>query len=469
MAVQLTYTGTPFAEQIKQQGFKAGNPTGGFSTRLADLFQRGPKTFTTPNIGVASLYGKTIPVVSSMSNLRLPSGAIPGKTFLESLKNLGGTRFGTEVIQTPKQATKGMDLASKLGTKYTGPTAAKLLAGKTVSGFGGVTPSLASKALNFTKASLFNPFGLALGAGQGIGFLADQATRAMNTPEAYEFITNVTKNDPFAFDETNMDVGNIFTQQALLNNPENKQLQELVAQGGGYNIPGITDRTTESLPPDVVLNEFDNITNTGVNQDRRGIIDLIKSGGQKVLDFAAPIAKDVAGRSIASQALGKAGFMVGGIPGALAGMIFGGAKGGDLFDAPYIGGVTTFDPITGELISGEELDKLNARGGYYTDVARAARRRDRSIANMRARRDAGLTYGANRLKELEEQAAKEEAARQAEFDRIMSSEQSQQDFYDSLNEGRGATSTAESRATAGDAPGYSGPSPFAKGGIVGLL
>ena len=44
-----------------------------------------------------------------------------------------------------------------------------------------------------------------------------------------------------------------------------------------------------------------------------------------------------------------------------------------------------------------------------------------------------------------------------------------EDFYDSLNEGRGATSTAESRATAGDAPGYSGPSPFAKGGIVGLL
>jgi hypothetical protein len=242
MAVQLTYTGTPFADQIRQQGFTAGKPTGGFGLRFADLFQRGPKTFTTPNLGVASLYGKTIPVASSTANLRLPSGAIPGKTFLESLKNIGGTKFGTEVIQTPKQATKGMDLASKLGTKYTGPTAAKLLAGKTVSGFGGVTPSLASKALGFTRGALFNPFGLAVGAGQGIGFLADQATKAMNTPEAYEFITNVTKNDPFAFDETNMDVGNIYTQQALLNNPENKELQELVAQGGGYNIPGITDR-----------------------------------------------------------------------------------------------------------------------------------------------------------------------------------------------------------------------------------
>ena len=137
MAVQLTYTGTPFADQIKQQGFKAGKTTGGFGLRFADLFQRGPKTFTTPNLGVASLYGKTIPVVSSMSNLRLPSGAIPGKTFLESLKNLGGTRFGTEVIQTPKQAIKGMDFASKLGTKYTGSRARDLLAGKTVTGLGG--------------------------------------------------------------------------------------------------------------------------------------------------------------------------------------------------------------------------------------------------------------------------------------------------------------------------------------------
>ena len=280
MAVQLTYTGTPFAEQIKQQGFKAGNPTGGFRTRLADLFQRGPKTFTTPNLGVASLYGKTIPVVSSTANLRLPSGAIPGKTFLESLKNIGGTKFGTEVIQTPKQATKGMDFASKLGTKYTGSRAKDLLAGRTVSGLGGVTPSLASKALGVTRAALFSPFGLAFGAGQGIGFLADRATRAMNTPQAYEFITNVTKNDPFAFDETNMDVGNIFTQQALLNNPENKQLQELVAQGGGYNIPGITDRGGIIDATPIFASEDIAARNVGVPQDNRftGIMRNIARG-----------------------------------------------------------------------------------------------------------------------------------------------------------------------------------------------
>ena len=262
-------------------------------------------------------------------------------------------------------------------------------------------------------------------------------------------------DEAFQLGQSELGLGEFFTDQDF-------------NQGYVSSAPGITNTSVaNNLDPNVVAatdaQTADEQAQLPIDPvDNRNIFSRIK-------DFAAPIAKDIAGRTIASQALGKAGFMVGGIPGALAGMIFGGAKGGNLFDAPYIGGVTTFDPITGELISGEELDKLNAAGGYYSDIARAARRRDRSIANMRARRDAGLTYGANRLKELEEQAAKEEAARQAEFDRIMSSEQSQKDFYDSLNEGAGATSTAESRATAGDAPGYSGPTTFAKGGIVGLL
>jgi hypothetical protein len=72
-------------------------------------------------------------------------------------------------------------------------------------------------------------------------------------------------------------------------------------------------------------------------------------------------------------------------------------------------------------------------------------------------------------KKAAEKAAAEAAAAQTAFDQIMSSAKSQQDFYDSLNDGRGATSTAESRSTAGDAPGYSGPSPFAKGGLATMF
>jgi hypothetical protein len=65
------------------------------------------------------------------------------------------------------------------------------------------------------------------------------------------------------------------------------------------------------------------------------------------------------------------------------------------------------------MYSAEQLDQMNARGGYYTDPARASRRRDAGIINMIERRNKGLSYGKNRLaKELAKQA-KEEAARQS--------------------------------------------------------
>jgi hypothetical protein len=443
MAVQLTYTGTPFAEQIKQQGFKAGKPTGGFGLRFADLFQRGPKTFTTSNLGVASLYGKTIPVVSSMSNLRLPSGAIPGKTFFESLKNLGGTRFGTEVIQTPKQATKGMDFASKLGTKYTGSRARDLLAGKTVTGLGGAAaPGILRSIFSLPMSAVtLGPQLIAAG-------MAPKTQAGFDYMKGFDegAITGIMDETSTAQDIEDFGKGIMAADAAAT------QKAALAEARMDPNVVSAIDAQTADELAQLPIDPVDN----------RGILSKIK-------DFAAPIAKDIAGRTIASQALGGAGGMLFGLPGALLGTIFGGVKGGGLFDAPYIGGVTTFDPITGQLISGEELDKLNAAGGYYSDIARAARRRDARITNMRERQALGKRISEANLARLEAQQAREEAARQAEFDRIMASEQSQQDFYDSLNEGRGATSTAESRATAGDAPGYSGPSTFAEGGIVGLL
>ena len=389
MAVRLTYTGTPFADQIRQQGFTAGKPTGGFGLRFADLFQRGPKTFTTPNLGVASLYGKTIPVASSTANLSLPSGAIPGKTFLESLKNIGGTKFGTEVIQTPEQATKGMKLAQTAERlKNVSPTAAKLLSGKTVTGLGGAAPtgilrsifSLPMSAVTLGPqliAAGMTPrtqagFDFMKGFDQGaITSIADE-TAAL---DFQDFGTGIMQADAAA------------TQKAAL---ENALIDPEVTAA----IDAQTADELAQLPIDPV--------------DNRGILSRIK-------DFAAPIAKNIAGRTIASQALGGAGGMLFGLPGALLGTIFGGIKGGGLFDAPYIGGVTTIDEF-GNVFSGADLDKLNALGGYYTDAARASRRRDRSIEKIRARDRLGKANAASlrRLAKLEELQAQEQAMRQAE-------------------------------------------------------
>ena len=127
-------------------------------------------------------------------------------------------------------------------------------------------------------------------------------------------------------------------------------------------------------------------------------------------------AKDAAGRYIGSQALGGAGAMllgpVGGVVGGIAGLL----GGKDLFNSPYIGaGAYTMDQY-GNMYTADQLNKMNARGGYYTDQARDSRRRDQSIRKMEERKAQGLSYGINRLDELKQQAAQEEAARQSAVD-----------------------------------------------------
>jgi hypothetical protein len=124
-------------------------------------------------------------------------------------------------------------------------------------------------------------------------------------------------------------------------------------------------------------------------------------------------AKDAAGRYIGSQALGGAGAMLLGPIGGLVGGIAGLLKGGDLFNSPYIGaGAYTMDQY-GNMYTADQLDKMNARGGYYTDVARQSRLRDQSIRRMEERKAQGLQYGINRLEQLKEQQRQEEAARQS--------------------------------------------------------
>ena len=153
-----------------------------------------------------------------------------------------------------------------------------------------------------------------------------------------------------------------------------------------------------------------------------------------------------------------------GIP--FAGSILSGL--GNMFE--YRGGMGYVDE-DGVFRSADELDKLNARGGYYTDAARASRNRASRIQNMLARQAAGKRISEQNLLALQEQQAREEAARQAAFNEIMSQGNNQQDFYDSLNQGQGSTAVSGNPNTsgAGDMPGYSGPTTFAKGGIATMF
>tara|TARA_R100001015_G_C4590110_1_gene145702 strand:+ start:141 stop:1082 length:942 start_codon:yes stop_codon:yes gene_type:complete len=121
--VTLTRHGTSAINvpNIRSQGFiPSGASSPGF--QVADVFQSGPKVFTSASPNLVAQYGdEAIDVITSAGNLRLPSGGV----------NLGaGTfGFGTEVISTPTQADKGMRLAEKLtsGAYPTSATARRLL------------------------------------------------------------------------------------------------------------------------------------------------------------------------------------------------------------------------------------------------------------------------------------------------------------------------------------------------------
>jgi len=228
----------------------------------------------------------------------------------------------------------------------------------------------------------------------------------------------------------------------------------------------------QNTPVENTLMNYNEHYNMPPQQNTGGIIDFFKTQGSKLKDFALPAFKDIAGRTIASQGLGKAGFMIGGLPGYLAGTIFGGLKGGDLFNQPYIGGVTTVDEF-GNLISGEELDKQNALGGYYTDAARASRRRDKSIAAYKAR-GAAVT---GRYKQLLDQQELEEKSRQAEADAMQAANEAantggyQAGYSDDFMTGGDSQRDDSQEASS---PGSSGPGgsdtmgSFRYGGIVGM-
>jgi hypothetical protein len=169
-----------------------------------------------------------------------------------------------------------------------------------------------------------------------------------------------------------------------------------------------------------------------------------------ILQNLGGYAKDAAGRYIGLEALGGAGTMIGGpvVGGiaALAGLV----GGGNLFNSPYIGaGAYTMDQY-GNMYTADQLNKMNARGGYYSEPARDSRRRDQSIRRMEERKAQGLQYGINRLEELKEQQRQEEVSRQSAVDNYFGGSDAGAD------KGRfdGASSRSEYDA---NPTGYSGP------------
>jgi hypothetical protein len=116
MAVRLTYHGSPNASSILQEGFRPG--------RMLSVAPG--QVFSTPNVNFASGYGNPVKMATSTNAFSLPS------------VNLSSGQIGREVIQSPQNATRGMQLAQMAERlKNVSPTAARLLGGETIRGIGG--------------------------------------------------------------------------------------------------------------------------------------------------------------------------------------------------------------------------------------------------------------------------------------------------------------------------------------------
>tara|TARA_R100001510_G_C7594930_1_gene163401 strand:- start:25 stop:921 length:897 start_codon:yes stop_codon:yes gene_type:complete len=121
----------------------------------------------------------------------------------------------------------------------------------------------------------------------------------------------------------------------------------------------------------------------------------------------------------------------------------------------------------GNVYDEEELNRQNALGGYYSEAARSSRRRTSRINNMLERLSLGKKISFKNLAELQAQEKAQEAARQAAFEAAMAQGRG---FYDTLNEGRGASVSDKSREEAGTGfDSLDEGSPFASGGIVDLV
>jgi hypothetical protein len=181
------------------------------------------------------------------------------------------------------------------------------------------------------------------------------------------------------------------------------------------------------------------------NLDNKGSFNM-----EGILQSLGGFAKDAAGRYIGSQALGGGGGMMFGPIGGLVGGIIGALKGGDLFNQPYIGaGAYTMDQY-GNMYTADQLNKMNALGGYYSEPARQSRSRDQSIRRMEQRKAEGLKFGINRLAQLKEQQRQEEVSRQSAVD----------DYFGGSDAGadKGRFDGAASRSEYDANPtGYSGP------------
>ena len=247
-------------------------------------------------------------------------------------------------------------------------------------------------------------------------------------------------------------------------------------QNPEYGIPSINNQMA-----DVSRNQLNQLNSFGLNAPEFSITDLLQQDVNKDIyngyrpdqprsfrsmtqdqNIYEPekLSLFQRGKDLASSGIGKAGklgmnafnMLKNNNPMGLISSGLGGLTNmlGGMFEDKQLY-ADTYDEF-GNKYTADQLNSMNARGGYYTDPARASRRRQNSIYRMEKRKADGKTYGKNRLETLRaiEQKA-QEARDKATADKVAAFQQQR------ANEtGAGSWGTGDEANTFGENIGSGG-------------
>ena len=227
--------------------------------------------------------------------------------------------------------------------------------------------------------------GSGAGIGVGIGQLIDTYLKKTDTPQAYAYRKQLVEEDPYYFDETNLDVG-----EGLA---EINRLNRIYTPGDSFrsmNDPSVYGTTEDNLI------KQPNFMGENYPMQLENVNPSLIDRGKEALGT---------GRDAIQNAINLGLGAISGIPfvGSAIDFI------GDQFEYKPAG---IYADESGGIYNQEVLDRMNAKGGWYTEPARASRRRDKAIDWMEKRKAAGdKRFSEARLAEYKKQQAAERRER----------------------------------------------------------
>jgi hypothetical protein len=299
------------------------------------------------------------------------------------VKNLGWGQIAKNVWNDKAGFDKNYKGAGATNrANYTWQGLKSLFGGKTAGNIAGGTP--ASRQL-FEKV-LQSPVGRYLPAAGGIMRTALSGSMTAGPTGAYAMYQMNKPSTPAGFNYAqNLDRNSI---SSIADETAGLDYQQDYMQGvmdADKNYLG-AEQTKSPIAENDLMN-YNEHYNMMPEEEKEGFLSFLQNAGVNTRDFVM----DNAARYGGAMGGAKLGSMFGPI-GALAGMIGGGIFGNKFTNQPYL-------PASQGAYgySADQLNKMNALGGYYSEPARAQRQLDGRFSNLMDRAQSGKTFSTRNL------------------------------------------------------------------------